>query len=155
MRLHGVKLVIVADFPPPDPLYPDIRGLVTRLGIASDVHFIRRIDEDDKPAVYRAALAFCFPSCYEGFGFTPLEAMASGVPVLVANETSLPEVVGDAGLLLPADNVADWSEAMHHIASSPSDREAMRKRGLHWAARFSWQETARKTVEIYRAVLAE
>jgi glycosyltransferase involved in cell wall biosynthesis len=154
MRRQGVKLVIVADFPPPDALYPDIPGLVGRLGITDDVYFVRQVHEEDKPALYRSAIGFCYPSRYEGFGFPPLEAMACGAPVLVANQTSLPEVVGDAGLLLPVDDISAWSGAMTHVVSSVAERETMRARGLLRAAMFSWQETARRTVAVYREVLA-
>jgi glycosyltransferase involved in cell wall biosynthesis len=153
MRGQDVKLVIVADFPPPDALYPDIPGLAAQLGLAPDLHFIRRVDEDDKPALYRAALGFCFPSRYEGFGLPPLEAMACGVPVLAADATSVPEVIGDAGLLLPPDDVTAWADAMRQLVSSAADRHALRERGLRRAARFSWRQTADETIEIYRRVL--
>src|SRR5947209_5639965 len=78
MRGRGIRLVIVARFPPPDPLYPDIPALVRELDLSQDVVIVPEVDAPDKSLVYRSALALCFPSTYEGFGLTPLEAMAAG-----------------------------------------------------------------------------
>jgi glycosyltransferase involved in cell wall biosynthesis len=148
-----VHLVIVADFPPPDRLYPDVPRLARDLGVAPSVTFIRQVDEEDKPALYRSALVFCFPSMYEGFGFTPLEAMASGVPVLASEAASIPEVVGNAGWLLPPEDVRRWAEAIRDIIGSGQKRAELRARGLERARSFSWRRTARETVDVYRKVL--
>ena len=112
------------------------------------------IDEHRKPELYRAAELFVFPSRYEGFGLDPLEAMASGVPVLAANATSLPEVVGDAGQLLPTDDPAAWAEAATAVASDPGLANDMRARGLARAATFTWARTAERTHAVYRQVAA-
>lgn len=153
MRERGIKLVIVADFPPPDRLYPDIPRLASDLGLQSDITFIPAVEEADKPALYRGAMAFAFPSTYEGFGFTPLEALASGVPVLASDATSIPEVVGDAALLLPPTDVGAWTEALEHLADSASERDRLSHRGVERAARFSWRRTAEETAAVYREVL--
>lgn len=112
------------------------------------------VDERDKPDLYRAAEVFVFPSRYEGFGLDPLEAMASGVPVVAANATSLPEVVGDAGRLLPPDDPAAWTEAVTDIAVDSGKANDMRERGLARAASFTWARTAELTHAIYRQVAA-
>jgi glycosyltransferase involved in cell wall biosynthesis len=148
------KLVIVARFPPPDPLYPDVPGLARRLGGEREVLFVPGVDEADKPALYRCATVFCFPSQYEGFGLPPLEAMASGLPVIASDATSLPEVVGDAGVLLPPTDVAAWADAIRALVDSESRRAALRERGLRRAAGFSWRQTASATAEVYRRVLS-
>lgn len=153
MRAREVRLVIVARFPPPEPLYPDIPGLAAELGLQDDIRFISQVDEADKPVLYRASLVFCFPSRYEGFGFTPLEAMASGVPVVGADAASIPEVVGTGALLLPPDDINGWAEAMLHLVDSERGRSGLIKQGLHQAARFSWRRTAEQTVSVYRQVL--
>lgn len=114
------------------------------------LHVYGPVAERDKPELYRAADVFVFPSRYEGFGLDPLEAMASGVPVIAANATSLPEVVGDAGQLLPHDDPAAWSDAVSAVAGDSATANEMRERGLARAASFSWAHTAERTHAIYR-----
>lgn len=118
------------------------------------LHVYGPVDERDKPDLYRAADVFVFPSRYEGFGLDPLEAMASGVPVVAANTTSLPEVVGDAGRLLPPDDSAAWREAVSAIASDPGLAAELKERGLARAATFTWARTAERTHAVYRQVAA-
>ena len=153
LRSQDVKLVIVADIPAPDVLYPDIRGLVSELGLASDVLLLPQVDEECKPALYRAAEVFCFPSRYEGFGLPPLEAMACGVPIVCSDSTSLPEVTGDAAWLLSPDDVGAWANTLVEVIASSGARDEMRRRGLERAVRFSWHRTAQQTVDVYRLVL--
>jgi len=154
MRRHECKLVIVADFPPPDPLYPDIPRLIRELGLGDEVLVVPRVAQADMPALYRSALGFCFPSRYEGFGFTPLEAMACGVPVVASNATSIPEVVGDGGWLLPPDDAGTWAEAMVRLASSEGDRRQLAEGARQQGGRFSWRVTAEQTAQVYRNVLS-
>jgi glycosyltransferase involved in cell wall biosynthesis len=153
MRDREVRLVVVAHFPPPDRLYPDVPALVSDLRLNESVLLLDHVDESDKPALYRAALATCFPSIYEGFGFPPLESMSCGTPVLASHATSIPEVVGDAGLLLPPDDEAAWATALLDIADSADLRDDLRRRGLERAARFSWDRAASETAAVYREVL--
>jgi alpha-1,3-rhamnosyl/mannosyltransferase len=112
-----------------------------------------RIDEIDKPAFYRGALAFCFPSLYEGFGLTPLEALASGTPVLCSNATSLPEVAGSAAWLLPPHDPVAWSAALVKLADDDELRSDLALRGPEQARRFSWRRCAEETANVYRGVL--
>jgi len=154
MRRHECALVILADFPPPDSLYPDIPRLIRELRLGDDVYLVPRVAQADMPALYRSALGFCFPSRYEGFGFTPLEAMACGVPVVASNATSIPEVVGDGGWLLPPDDIGAWAEAMIRLASSEGERRQLAERARQQGRRFSWRVTAEQTVQVYRNVLS-
>lgn len=155
MADREVGLVVVATFPQPDPLYPDVPATAAALGVTGSIKFLPVVEEVDKPAVYRAALGFCFPSLYEGFGLTPLEAMASGVPVITSRATSLPEVVGDSGWLLDPADESGWAEAMVRLVDDDAERAKMRLRGLTQARTFSWRRTAEQTAEVYRKVLGE
>jgi glycosyltransferase involved in cell wall biosynthesis len=99
--------------------------------------------------LYGGADALCYPSRYEGFGLPPLEAMACGCPVLVSRSSSLPEVVGDAGLLLPPDDSGAWAHALSKLLSAPAVSARWRARGPERAARFSWAQAARETLAVY------
>jgi len=116
---------------------------------AADIRFLGYVPDADLPALMNAALAFVYPSLYEGFGLPPLEAMACGTPVITSNRSSLPEVVGDAALLVDPEDRADLAEAMARIVGEESLREDFRERGLKRAQRFSWAETARLTLQVY------
>jgi len=153
-RQDGYRLVLVARFPPPDSLYPDIPRLIRELQLESHVTVVQEIAEADKPAVYRGASVFCYPSLYEGFGLPPLEAMASGTPVIAADATSLPEVVGTAGRLLTPDAPLEWADALDELVGNPKRRAALSGAGLRRAAEFSWQRTAEQTVAVYRRLLS-
>jgi len=122
-------------------IVPDWRAQAAALGMNDRIHFVERIEEEDLPQVYRDAVAFCFPSRAEGFGLTPLEAMACGAPVLSANTTSLPEAIGDAGLLLPPDDVAAWAQAMTRISTDEALRKRLSAAGKARAAIFTWDKT--------------
>jgi len=92
------------------------------------------------------------PSRYEGFGLPVLEAMACGTPVVCSNSSSLPEVAGEAALLVPPDDVHGWTEAITRVWNNDTLRMEMRERGLRQAARFTWEQAARQTAELYRQV---
>ena len=109
--------------------------------------------EEDLPALYSGAALFVFPSLYEGFGLPVLEALACGVPVLSSDAASLPEVVGDAGVLLPPTDPDAWAHALGDLLSRPAKLEEMRRRSLARAASFSWERAARETLAAYREVL--
>ena len=111
------------------------------------------VADDDLPTLYGGADALCYPSRYEGFGLPPLEAMACGCPVLCSRVSSLPEVVGDAGILLPPDNSNAWANALDKLLANPAVRARWRERGPERAALFSWEKTARETLQVYQQVL--
>ena len=136
-------------------LTPDPRRLAAEAGVAEGVRFLGRVAEEDKPALYSAARAFVFPSRYEGFGLTVLEALACGTPVIAADATSLPEVGGPGALLVGPDDVDGWAAALVRLANDDALRAGLRAAGLAHAARFSWQRTARETLAAYRQVLGE
>ena len=125
------------------------------LGLERDVVLTGYVPDEDVPALLNAAEVFAFPSEFEGFGLPPLEAMACGVPVVCSNAASLPEVVGEAGVLLPPRDVAAWVEALGRLLDDAQLREDLRARGLERASRFTWDAAARMTLDVYRSVTAE
>jgi len=121
-------------------------------GSAHDIRFLGYVPDEDLQTLYSAACVFAFPSLYEGFGLPPLEAMACGTPVICSNTSTLPEVVGDAGLLLPSQDVSAWADALQSVLRDPALRDNLARRGLARAAELTWEGTARKTLEIYERV---
>ena len=117
--------------------------------VSADIVWAGYVPDDDLPALYGGADALCYPSRYEGFGLPPLEALACGCPVLCSRTSSLPEVVGDAGVLLPPDDSAAWAHALEKLLTQPGVLARWRERGPERAARFSWAETARQTLKVY------
>ena len=127
--------------------------ILARLAASPRAERIRRletIDDDLLPALYAGAELFVLPSLYEGFGFTPLEAMACGTPVVAAAAGSLPEVLGDAAVLLKEYDAGQWAEAIETLLRDEARRADLRARGLQQAARYTWAETARRTWAVYR-----
>ncbi|MCS7177954.1 MAG: glycosyltransferase family 1 protein [Anaerolineae bacterium] len=145
-------LVLAGRLPEKDtPFTPDPRRLAREAGLLPEwVRFIGPVAEADKPAVYRGAVAFLYPSRYEGFGLPPLEAMACGVPVVGSDVSSIPEVVGPGGILFPPDDAEGMAGALLQLAQDADFRAGMRGCALAQARRFSWEETARRTLEAYR-----
>jgi glycosyltransferase involved in cell wall biosynthesis len=131
-----------------------LRAEALALGEPDLVELAGLVSEERLLALYRGASVLIYPSRYEGFGFPVAEAMACGVPVLCARASALPEVVGEAGLLLDPDRVDDWSEAIAAVLSDDQRALAMRDAGLRRAARFSWDRTAEATLDVYRECLA-
>ena len=117
---------------------------------AGDVVLTGYVEDQDLPALYRTAAAFVYPSIFEGFGLPPLEAMACGTPVITGNTSSLPEVCGDAALLIDPLDESDLRQAIISIISDHSLRERLKQRGIIQAAKFSWRETAIETLRLYR-----
>ena len=124
-----------------------------RLGLQGALRVTGFVSPADLPVLLRAALALVHPSKYEGFGLTPLEAMAAGTAVLAANTGALPEVVGDAGMLLPPDDVDAWAKGMARVSEDDGLRRSMVERGQAWSTGFTWERAARETAAVYRACL--
>jgi glycosyltransferase involved in cell wall biosynthesis len=135
------------------PLYPDPRQTVRRLGLDGNVIFTGQIREQDKAPLYSAATVFAFPSLYEGFGMPVLEAMACGTPVVTSNVSALPEVAGDAGLLVNPYEPAAIGEALAELLESAARRDDLARRGLERARRFTWPQVAEQTVRVYKQIL--
>jgi glycosyltransferase involved in cell wall biosynthesis len=147
------QLVISGRLRPDNPrLFPDLPRLAGELRIADRVRFVFVADED-KAAMYRAATCFVFPSVYEGFGLDPLEALACGTPVVCSNRSSLPEVMGDAALMVDPDDVAGFASALHRALADTDLRADLARRGPAQAARFSWDATAAQTLDTYRTAV--
>jgi glycosyltransferase involved in cell wall biosynthesis len=133
-------------------LFPDLDAQITSERMAP---WVRRLDvpHADNPLLYATATAFAYPSRYEGFGMPPLEAMACGTPTVVADTSSLPEVVGGAALRVPPEDVSGWVTALWRLLGDRVLREELRRRGLERAAAFSYERVARATAEVYRRVI--
>jgi len=128
---------------------------VEELGITDRVRFPGYVPEEEVRLWYNAAVCFCYPSLYEGFGLPPLEAMACGLPVITSDTSSLPEVVGDAGLTVPPEDTHALSEALHRVLTDSTLRADLAQKGLARARRFSWFEAARQTAAVYRRAWEE
>lgn len=131
-------------------LYEDTLKRITELGLAQDVVLTDWVESEDVPVVLSLTEVFVFPSLYEGFGLTPLEAMACGAPVISSNASSLPEVIGDAGILLDPHDVGGFANAMLQVLSDDARRRELRARGLQQAAKFTWERAARETLAVYK-----
>jgi glycosyltransferase involved in cell wall biosynthesis len=136
-------------------LYKPIFQRVTELGLQDLIRFTGFFPDDDLPALYNAATLLAMPSRYEGFGLPILEAMACGTPVICSSTSSLPEVAGEAALLAPPDDVRAWAEAIARVMSDDALRLQMRERGAAQAARFSWENAAWRTIEVYRQITSQ
>ncbi len=134
-------------------LYNDIYEQVARAGLTEDVLFPGFIDDSDLPALYTLADLFVFPSLYEGFGLPPLEAMACGTPVIASDNSSLPEVLGAAALLVPAEDTAAITDAMARVLGDATLRTRLADLGRAQATRFTWQSAARQLICAYQEVL--
>lgn len=135
--------------------YEQIYAQVQDLGLEDRVHFAGHVPGEQLAHWYSAATILVYPSLYEGFGLPLLEAMACGTPVIGSNVSSLPEVIGDAGVQVDPRNVPALAEAMLRLAADGELRQQLSRRGLERAASFTWREAASKTVDVYRQVIAE
>jgi glycosyltransferase involved in cell wall biosynthesis len=121
--------------------------------IGSEVRLLGPVDPADLPGLYNCATCLAHPAWYEGFGLTPLEALASGTPVVASAASSIPEVVGEAGLLVDPGDVEGWTVALDRVLGDPTLREELRERGLRRAAGFRWSRAAAGTWQVIDAVL--
>ena len=123
--------------------YERIKEKMARLG--PQLHHLDSVDPDELPAIYNLARILAHPAWYEGFGLPPLEAMACGTPVIVSDRSSLPEVVDDAGLVVPADEPDAWRKELERLIGDTDLAADLRHRGILRAAQFSWPRAARMT----------
>jgi glycosyltransferase involved in cell wall biosynthesis len=123
--------------------YGSIKERMGRLG--PSLHHLDSLDPDELPAVYNLARVLAHPAWYEGFGLPPLEAMACGTPVVVSDRSSLPEVVADAGLVVPAEQPEAWLKALERVVGDTDYAAELRRRGILRAAQFSWGRSAKLT----------
>jgi glycosyltransferase involved in cell wall biosynthesis len=142
-------LVLVGDFRRRD----DLRDLVARVGLEKQTVFTGVVNDDRLIGLYQRAALFVFPSRYEGFGLPVLEAMACGCPVISSNASSLPEVAGDAAILLDPEDVSGFARNMETVVTDPGLRDDLRRKGLAQAGRFPWDRTARETIAVYKKVI--
>jgi glycosyltransferase involved in cell wall biosynthesis len=149
-RLAGVELVLAGGR---DEERTALLELAGQLGVGGRVRLLGWVEEEDLPALYAGALAFVYPSEYEGFGLQACEAMAVGCPLLAARATSLPEVVGDGGETFALDDTGELVELLRRVGEDERFRDELRCRGLSRSEEFSWQATARRTRDVYERVL--
>ena len=133
-------------------MYDEIFALHESLGLAERVRFTGYVAAEELPRWYQAATAFVYPSFYEGFGLPPLEAMACGTPVVTSSTSAIPEVVGEAGVLVDPGDEAALAAALLALWRDPARQAALRAAGLARAARFSWARMARETRAVYESL---
>ena len=144
-----LKLIIIGDDLSGNP---DLRRTVVRSGVQNDVRFLGFVPIEVLRIFYDEAKVFIFPSLYEGFGLPPLEAMAHGTPVVTSNVSSLPEVVGNAAVLVNPENVFEIMRALHKVLIDQTLRDRMKERSYQQANRFSWEKSVRRILDVYRTV---
>lgn len=130
----------------------DSQGKLASLGILRDVTFIEYVSEYDLASYYRSAELLAYPSLYEGFGLPPVEAMACGCPLVTSNVSSIPEVVGDAGILVDPHDVNSLIQAMKRVLTNSRLKDEMVRKGLEQVQKFSWEKTAELTLQVYNKV---
>jgi glycosyltransferase involved in cell wall biosynthesis len=151
-RFADLKLIIIGDDLSNNPR---LRRTVVSGGVQNDVRFLGFVPIEVLRIFYDVAKIFVFPSLYEGFGLPPLEAMAHGTPVVTSNTSSLPEVVGNAALMVNPENVFEIRRALQQALLDPEVRDRMKRLGYEQAQRFSWESSVARILEIYREVAGE
>ncbi len=144
-----LKLIIIGDDVSGNP---DLRRTVIRSGVQNDVRFLGFVPIEVLRTFYDQAKIFVFPSLYEGFGLPPLEAMAHGTPVVTSNVSSLPEVVGNAAVLVHPENVFEIMRALHRVLMDQPLREKMKERSYRQVTKFSWEKSVRRIMDVYQEV---
>jgi glycosyltransferase involved in cell wall biosynthesis len=135
-------------------MYEDVLAQIERMPSKVRVHQIGHVPSIDLPAIYNLADVFVYPSIYEGFGLPPLEGMACGTPVIACDISSMPEVVGDAGILVPPNDEAALKRAILRVLEDDEFRKRLQVSGPKQAANFTWKHTAENTLKIYQKVLS-
>jgi len=148
---HNIKLILAGEQTwLSEPVIQEIKNL----NLENSVFLPGYLDENDLPLWYGSALAFVYPSKYEGFGLPVIEAMAAGTPVITSNISSLPEVAGDAAVLISPDDIDAWANSMATIANSSEMRERYINSGITRASEFSWEKCAKMTYDVYTKVVS-
>jgi glycosyltransferase involved in cell wall biosynthesis len=148
-RFEDLKLIIIGD---EVSKHPDLRRAAVKGGVQNDVRFLGFVPIDVLRIFYDQAKIFVFPSLYEGFGLPPLEAMAHATPVVTSNTSSIPEVVGNAAIMVNPENVFEIMRALHRVLVDQPLRDKLKARGLEQAGKFSWDAGVRRMLEVYREV---
>jgi len=149
-QFPDLKLIIIGD---ELSKHPDLRRTVVRAGVQNDVRFLGFVPIDVLRVFYDVAKVFVFPSLYEGFGLPPLEAMAHGTPVLTSNTSSIPEVVGNAAVLVNPENLFEMMRALQRVLCDQTLRERLRQAGYEQVKKFSWDYSVSDILAGYREVL--
>ncbi len=134
------------------PRFADVHGLIEAMDLGDVVRLIGEVGEADKPALYRMASCFVFPSRYEGFGLPVLEAMACGTPVVTSDASSLPEIVGDAGFAVAPDDARHLAGSILAVLVQENVARDLKEKGLARSRQFSWERTARETLAVYEGI---
>ena len=148
-KFEDLKLIIIGD---EVSKHPDLRRACVKGGVQNDVRFLGFVPIDVLRIFYDEAKIFVFPSLYEGFGLPPLEAMAHATPVVTSNTSSVPEVVGNAAVMVNPENVFEIMRALHRVLLDQALREKLKMRGVEQAGKFSWDASVRRMLEVYREV---
>ncbi|HUK73887.1 MAG TPA: glycosyltransferase family 1 protein [Candidatus Bathyarchaeia archaeon] len=148
-RFEDLKLIIIGD---EVSKHPDLRRACVKADVQNEVRFLGFVPIDVLRIFYDQAKIFVFPSLYEGFGLPPLEAMAQATPVVTSNTSSIPEVVGNAAVMVNPENVFEIMRALHRVLLDQPLRDKLKARGVEQAAKFSWDASVRRMLEIYRTV---
>ncbi|MCL5961109.1 MAG: glycosyltransferase family 4 protein [Chloroflexi bacterium] len=138
----------------PSTMFPDLQAVAGENHLQREVVFLGLVPEEEKLLLYNAATALVFPSIYEGFGLTPLEAMACGTPVISSSAASLMEVVDDAAIVVNPYDVDGLAGAMVDVVNDRTMRGSLREKGLIQSRKFSWRRTAEETLEVYRSAVS-
>jgi glycosyltransferase involved in cell wall biosynthesis len=136
-------------------MYDDVFATIARLGLGERVRYLDFVDDNDLPALYNLAWAAVYPSIYEGFGLPALEALACGTPLVTADNSSLPEVAGDAAVLVSAEDVGSIASGLARVVSDEALRARNRARGLERARGFTWEQAARQVLACYEQAVAQ
>ena len=147
---ENFKLVLVGRY---GWMYEELLRQINNLDLEEMVHFTGYVSQEDLPLVYNLSSLFVYPTLYEGFGLPALEAMACGAPVITTDVSSLPEIVGEAGILVPVNNVEALYGAMIAVLGDEDLRRKMINKGIQRAAKFTWEQTAILTFQVYQQVM--
>jgi glycosyltransferase involved in cell wall biosynthesis len=150
-RFKNLRLLIIGD---EISRHPEVRRAVAQTKTEQVVRFLGFVPFDTLRQFYASASVFAFPSLYEGFGLPPLEAMATGIPVVTSAVSSLPEVVGDAAMIVNPENVFDIARGLREVLTDDKLRSQLIEAGYAQVRQFSWNRTAEQTLDVYREVAA-